>query len=134
MSLLTSNYFGNKYFSQDELKCKGTGDLKLSPGFLGELIWLRELFGEPMAVTSCCRSPEHNKKIGGHPRSFHLTENEHWPTKGTLAIDIATPTEEYRWELLIVARENGWSVGHGDGFLHLDKRTHIGLPRSEFDY
>ena len=129
-----SNYFDNKFFKEEELKCKGSGELLLAPGFLGELVWLRSIFGRPMVVTSCCRSPEHNKKIGGHPRSLHLTENEHWPTKGTLAIDIATPTEEYRWELLIVARENGWSVGHGKGFLHLDKRTHIGLPRAEFDY
>lgn len=131
---MQNNYFGNKYFSKDELKCKGTGELKLSPGFLGELVWLREVFDRPMVVTSCCRSPEHNKNVGGHPRSLHLTESDYWPAKGTLAIDIATPNEGYRWDLIPLARQLGWSVGHGKGFIHLDKRTHIGLTRAEFDY
>lgn len=129
-----SNYFKNSLFSEEALSCKGTGELKLSPGFLGELIWLRTVFGKPMVVTSGCRSLSHNNKVGGHPRSFHLTENVHWGTGGTLAVDISTPTEEYRWELIQLARQLGWSIGHGSGFLHLDKRTHIGLPRAEFDY
>lgn len=129
-----SNYFDNQFFTKEELKCKGNGELKLAPGFLGELIWLRQIFGKPMIVTSCCRSAEHNEAIGGNPRSLHLTENPHWNTGGTLAIDILTKTEEYREELMRVARELGWSVGHGKGFLHLDKRIQIGLPRTEFDY
>lgn len=129
-----NGYFDNKYFSADELKCKGTGELKLAQGFLGELIWLREVFGRPMVVTSCCRSPEHNKKIGGNKNSLHMTVNEKWCTSGTLALDISTPNEDYRTELLMLAREMGWSVGHGHGFLHLDKRIQIGLPRTEFDY
>ena len=127
-------YFDNPYFSRDELECKGTGYLALSPGFLGELVWLRKIFDKPMIVTSCCRTPEHNNKVGGNPRSLHLTVNPHWDTSGTLAIDILTKDEEYREELIRLARELGWSIGHGKGFLHLDKRTHIGLPRTDFDY
>lgn len=134
MLQLPSNYFDNDYFSEDELKCKGTGELKLATGFLGELVWLRQIFGRPMVPTSCCRSPEHNKNIGGHPKSLHLTENHSHLTDGTMAIDIATGSEDYRQELIRLAREMGWSIGHGKGFLHLDRRIHLGYPRAEFDY
>lgn len=129
-----TGYFDNKYFTEDELKCKGSGKLHLHPGFLGELVWLRQIFGKPMVVTSCCRSPEHNKKIGGHPHSLHLTSNPHRLTSGTMAIDIATPNDDYRNELIRVARELGWSIGYGKGFLHLDRRIGIGMPRTDFDY
>ena len=127
-----SNYFDNKFFKEEELKCKGSGELLLAPGFLGELVWLRSIFGRPMVVTSCCRSPEHNQAIGGHPNSLHITRTK--SRTGTLAIDIATPTEEYREDLLRVAREMGWSIGYGKGFLHLDKRIHLGMQRTDFDY
>lgn len=127
-------YFKNPYFTEQELKCKGDGTLLLAPGFLGDLVWLRTIFGKPMQVTSCCRTPEHNSKIGGNPNSLHLTVNPKWNTLGTMAIDILTKDEDYREELIRVAREMGWSVGHGKGFLHLDRRIHIGLPRTDFDY
>lgn len=130
----STNYFDNPYFSEDELKCKGTGELLLAPGFLGELVWLRKIFDKPMVVTSCCRSPEHNTKVGGNPRSLHMTVNEHHNTGGTLAIDILTKDDEYRNELIRLSRELGWSIGYGKGFLHLDKRIQIGLPRTDFDY
>lgn len=131
---MQNNFFDNPYFTEEELKCKGSGELMLAPGFLGELVWLRTILDRPMVVTSCCRSPEHNTAVGGNPRSLHLTVNEHWNTGGTLAIDILTRDEEYRTELIMLARELGWSVGFGNGFLHLDKRIQIGLPRSDFDY
>lgn len=129
---MSDNYFDNPYFSRDELKCKGSGELLLSPGFLGDLVWLRKIFDKPMVVTSCCRSPEHNKAVGGATNSYHLTTS---PTgTHTMAIDIATNDEEYREELIRLARELGWSVGFGKGFLHLDRRIHLGKPRTDFDY
>lgn len=127
-------YFDNPYFKRTELECKGSGILQLAPGFLGELVWLRKVFDKPMVVTSCCRSPEHNYNVGGNLNSLHLTDNPKWDSRGTLAIDILTKDEEYREDLIRLARELGWSVGFGKGFLHLDKRTHIGLPRTDFDY
>lgn len=128
------NFFENKFFKREELSCKGTGILQLSPGFLGELVWLRTVFDKPMVVTSCCRTPEHNKKIGGNPNSLHMTENKKHNTKGTMAIDILTKSDEYREDLIRVARDLGWSVGFGKGFLHLDRRIQIGLPRTDFEY
>lgn len=130
----SNNFFENPYFTYDELKCKGTGVLQLAPGFLGELLWLRQLHDRPMVVTSCCRSPEHNVEIGGNPRSLHMTVNDHWNTGGTMAVDILDRSEEERIELMMLARDLGWSVGFGNGFLHLDKRIQIGLPRTDFDY
>lgn len=137
MPLLQSNgYFENPYFSKNELKCKGSGELQLAPGFLGELIHLRQSFGFPMVPTSCCRSPEHNEKEGGHYRSLHLTVNEHWNTGGSLAIDISTIGWEdgRKSDLENKARSLGWSVGVAKTFIHLDKRIQVGLPQREWAY
>ena len=130
-----NGFFDNPYFTSRELKCKGEdGILQLAPGFLGELVWLREVFNKPMIVTSCCRTPAHNMEINGNPNSLHLTVNERWNTGGTLAIDIQTLTGDYRSDLINTARSLGWSIGHGNTFVHLDKRIQIGLPRTEFSY
>lgn len=137
MALIQSNgYFDNPYFSEDELKCKGSGELKLAPGFLGELIHLRRELDLPMRVNSCCRSPEHNEKVGGHPSSLHLTENDKWMTGGSMAVDIST---EYfaSWEidnLREFALSFGWSVGIAETFIHLDKRIQVGLPQRVWTY
>lgn len=138
MALIQSNgYFDNPYFSEDELKCKGSGVLILARGFLGELIALRKQWGSPLIVTSCCRTPTHNKKIGGHPSSLHLTENEKWNTEGTIAIDISMDSfkddvdfQQFR----LIALSFGWSVGIANTFVHLDKRIHVGLPQHEWTY
>lgn len=136
MAPIQSNgYFDNPYFSEDELKCKGTGELQLAPGFLGSLLVLRELYGRPMSVTSCCRSPEHNKKINGHPNSLHLTKNDKWNTGGTLAIDVSISNySNWDSELRESAELLGWSLGVGKTFIHLDMRKLIGLPTIVWEY
>lgn len=126
---------GRVLFSEAELRCKGTGQLKLVDGFAEMLRELRISFGEPMTVNSCCRAPSHNKRVGGHPTSLHLTEGGR--TDGTCAIDIGTRgrTPEYRAKLCRMALERGWSVGVHPGFIHLDTRSaHAGLPQNIFNY
>lgn len=60
------------HFKPDELRCKGTGILKinLAAGLLLEE--LRELHGGPIHVVSAYRSPSHNRAVGGAVNSFHL--------------------------------------------------------------
>jgi len=139
-------------FTADELRCRGTGELRLAPGFgqalqglrdALQLEWVREGLdtedanrAAAMIVTSCCRAPDHNENVGGHPRSLHLTEGGH-ETGGACAVDIQAPEDnvEYRSRLIAVAKGRGWSVGHHPDFLHLDLRTaYAGLPRVDFDY
>jgi hypothetical protein len=110
-----------KYFTDDELKCKGSGILKLDPTFDAELTELRKIFAQPMRVNSCCRSAEHNAKVGGAKMSFHIADKPAWRRlTGCAAIDVAYSTKEYRDTLARLAWHKGWRVGIHPKFLHLD--------------
>lgn len=124
------------FFPEHELACKGTGVIKLNPDFAEALVKLRTEYGRPLSPTSVCRTPEHNTKVGGHPRSLHLTENPVHNTNGTCAIDIAwrTWSTERKLEFAQLAYKRGWSVGLHDGFIHLDWRQVAGLPQACFLY
>lgn len=133
--LNSSGYFENPYFSEDELRCKGSGELNLAPGFLGMLVNFRDDWGLPLTPTSCCRSPEHNKKIGGHPKSLHLTKNER-SINGAMAIDISIQdwSEDSVRDFIEVAQQRGFSTGEAKTFIHLDARILLGRSRADFTY
>ena len=125
-----------KYFSEQELACKGTGVVKLDPVFAQKLPELREAHGGPLAVNSVCRTPEHNRNVGGHPRSLHLTENPVHKTGGCCAADISWRgwSDERKLTFAKLAWSLGWSVGLHDGFCHVDRREVAGLPQAAFLY
>lgn len=130
-------YKGRIYFSERELRCKGSGVIKLAPGFADTLLDLRWYFNHPMLLTSACRSKEHNAKVGGHPRSLHVYDFPARNTGGCCAVDVSTHgmTKERRERLIQLARAKGWSIGFANTFLHLDRRTdYTNLPRAEFNY
>lgn len=120
-----------KYFSESELACKGSGLIKLDPRFAEALPKLREAWGEPLKLNSVCRTPEHNKKVGGHPSSLHLTENPKWPTFGTMACDIRwrdwAESKQERFARLALLQ--GWRVGLHNGFCHIDRLLDISNDR-----
>jgi len=60
------------HFSGSELACPTTGEVRLAAGFGEALERLRVELDEPIYLNSACRSPAHNAKINGHPRSLHL--------------------------------------------------------------
>lgn len=129
------------YFTKEELACKHCGLYKLHPAFFETLNILRERFGEPMVVRSCCRCKEYNDspEVHGHPKSLHVAD---FPAhaaegqRGTLAIDIEAKDGTYRGRLFSLAWKEGWSIGWNAklGFLHLDRRDWIGLAQTTFDY
>jgi hypothetical protein len=122
-------------FSQNEMRCKGTGILIVSDQFMDALQTLREEFSRPMHLTSACRSAEHNKSVGGHPRSLHICdEPSRKEQQGCLAVDVAVVDGSYRGHLVATAWELGWSVGWNKTFVHLDRRDFVGLKQSTFDY
>lgn len=125
-------------FSTAELRCKGSGKLILAPGFGQALQGLRDAFGHPMTINSCCRSAQHNTAVGGHPRSLHVCDEPHWPTRGTCAVDVGLVEGQHdrlRGQLVELAWERGWSIGFHPLFLHLDLRTeYAGLTQAEFTY
>jgi hypothetical protein len=121
-----------EYFSESELQCKGSGVIKLDPRFAAALSELRRAWGKPLSTNSVCRSPEHNKAVGGHPRSLHLTENPHWDTFGSMAADIRWRawTIEDQESFARLALGQGWRVGLHNGFVHLDRLLDI-APESK---
>lgn len=118
------------YFSESELACKGSGIIKLDPRFAEALPKLREAWDAPLSPNSVCRSPEHNTRVGGNPRSLHMTENVAWPTLGTMAADIswASWPVPQRLRFAKLAWSLGWSVGLHNSFCHVDRRIDLALP------
>lgn len=122
-------------FSPDEVRCKGSGMLIVSNEFMDALQLLRNELSRPMALTSACRSAEHNRKVGGHPRSLHVCdEPARSEQDGCLAVDVAIVDGNYRGHLVATAWQLGWSVGWNKSFVHLDRRDFVGLKQSTFDY
>ena len=109
--------------------------LRLATGFGEALERLRAVLDEPVYLNSACRSPQHNAKVRGHPRSLNLTVNDHWGTGGTCAVDIVFTEGEYRVKLITLALAQEWSVGVASNFIHLDRRSrYCGLPQVLYHY
>lgn len=125
--MLTRN--GKTYFTENELKCKGSGGIRLAPGFGEKLLDLRIAFDGPMIVTSCCRSKKYNAEVGGSRGSYHVYDEPFHDTGGTCAIDIATSDSRYRARLIGLALSMGWSVGVNRTFVHLDRRIDYGISK-----
>jgi hypothetical protein len=102
-----------KNFSPAEIACRGSGQLKLHPDALDKLQALRDRLGKPLIVRSAYRSPEHNRAVGGAPRSKHMD--------GT-AFDIAMSNHDPA-AFEAAARAVGF-LGFGfyprSGFIHID--------------
>lgn len=124
------------YFSENELKCKGSGKLVLDIRFASRLPELRASWGGAMTLNSCCRSPEHNKRVGGHPNSLHLTKNPKHPTHGTAACDVRWGdwSHEFQLGFARLAYSKGWSVGLHNSFCHIDARKWCDLNQAVFLY
>ena len=100
-------------FSPAEIACRGTGQLKLNPEALDRLQALRDALGKPLIVLSAYRSHEHNRAVGGAPRSKHMD--------GT-AFDISMANHDPA-AFEAAARAVGF-LGFGfyprSGFMHID--------------
>lgn len=123
---------GTTYFTEDELRCKGSGKIQLSKHFPDQLLALRIAYGNPMIITSGCRSMKHNENIGGAKNSFHILD--HPDRDGTAAVDVKATDGVTRKELIQLALNMGWSVGIADTFIHLDRRVDFGYDQIVFTY
>tara|TARA_R110000824_G_scaffold36098_1_gene112440 strand:- start:9209 stop:9583 length:375 start_codon:yes stop_codon:yes gene_type:complete len=61
-----------RYFKPHEIACKGTGQIKINEEALSCLDALRSNLGHSIRLSSAYRSPYHNAKVGGAPKSSHL--------------------------------------------------------------
>lgn len=130
-----------QYFSDDEIRCKGVncgcGNVVIIDTlFDSKLLELREAFGQPMKVNSCCRCKVHNAEVGGAPKSFHISDHPAWPgVNGTAAIDVYYPNITVRDQLAHTAWRLGFRIGYNKKFLHLDSGHHHGsMAQSIFKY
>ncbi len=114
----------SEHFSRDELKCRFTGECKVSSDFLTKLETLRQHYGKPIRLTSAYRSPEHPvekaKSKDGKPRStgYHVLGR---------AVDIACWNADGARLLQIAIQMNlfggyGFSFTGSQRFLHVDDR------------
>jgi|APSaa5957512535_1039671.scaffolds.fasta_scaffold167702_2 hypothetical protein len=123
-----------KHFSDAELACPLSGEVRLAPGFGNRLDLLRETLGEAVELNSACRSSAHNRTIRGHPRSLNLTDNQHWRC-ATCAVDVRIRSGAFRGRLVAAAWQLGFSIGLADAFVHIDARTRIlGLSQTTYLY
>tara|TARA_R110002020_G_scaffold213289_3_gene420010 strand:+ start:1391 stop:1783 length:393 start_codon:yes stop_codon:yes gene_type:complete len=128
-----------KYFTDEELQCPSTKEIKLAEGFGEKLDELRESLDAPMQLTSACRSTAHVNWLleRGYPaseNSFHLIDNPKHGTD-TCAVDVAIPDSVYRKDLMLLALAEGWTVGVAKNFVHLDRRAdYTDLPQIVYVY
>ena len=98
------------HFSHSELACPTTDQVRLAAGFGEALERLRVELDEPIYLTSACRSPMHNAKVKGHPRSLHLVVNGHWGTGGCCAVDVVANDGKFKTKLITLALDQEWSM------------------------
>jgi hypothetical protein len=124
------------FFPARELACRHCGVIKLDTDFAAMLTALRSTWGSPLMPTSVCRCHAHNKSVGGHPNSLHLTENAKWKTFGTMAADIRWSKWDTEEKLRFArhAHKMGFRVGLHDIFCHIDLGRKLGINPRPFVY
>ena len=108
----------SKHFSKVEFVCQciyvdcncKDGE-QISKDLIKNLENVRELFGNPITITSGLRCEAHNKAVGGSPDSAH--------TKG-LAVDILCKNSRYRSHLLPLLWNRFKRIGIHKDFIHVD--------------
>ena len=128
-----------QYFTEKELMCPSTEEVKLAKGFGEKLDELRNALGQAMRINSGCRSTAHVNWLleRGYPASkniFHLIDNPKYGTD-TCAIDVHIPNSSYRCDLIKISLNEGWTIGVASTFVHLDRRSdYTDLPQIIYVY
>ena len=61
-----------EFFSDKELRCKGTSELDMDEQFMNKLVALRKELNQPMIITSGYRHMAYNSVVGGSRNSPHI--------------------------------------------------------------
>ncbi|MCD8479880.1 MAG: D-Ala-D-Ala carboxypeptidase family metallohydrolase [Candidatus Cloacimonetes bacterium] len=105
----------SKNFTSEEFACKcGCGYDTPNPELIRMLQAARDLYGKPMQITSGCRCIKHNRNVGGAANSAHIQG---------MAVDIATPTGEARYEIINALMKSGFrriGINFKKKFVHAD--------------
>jgi uncharacterized protein YcbK (DUF882 family) len=105
------------FFTQDELRCKGTDECNMDQEFMEMLVSLRYAYDKPMVISSGYRDASYNQVIGGAKNSPHLFGK---------AVDVLVSGRD-AYELMSLAMEKDFSgIGisqrgpHESRFIHID--------------
>ena len=105
------------FFTEDELRCKGTDECNMDEEFMERLVALRYAYDKPMVISSGYRDASYNQVIGGAKNSPHLYGK---------AVDVLVSGKN-AYELMALAMEQGFSgIGisqrgpHESRFIHID--------------
>ena len=105
----------SKHFSKNEFQCPCCGKLPCNEDLerlVHMLEHVRAKFQRPMIITSGYRCPDHNRRVGGVPHSYHTQ---------CKAADIACEDGVVRMDLVRSALGCGVSrIGIYKTFIHLD--------------
>lgn len=104
-------------FSRHEFACKcGCGFDTVDADLLDLLQRIRSHFGEPITITSACRCPERNKKVGGAANSQHL-----YGRAADIVVSQLTLSRAADFAHCWLGDSGG--VGEYADFVHIDTRT-----------
>ena len=106
-----------EFFSEDDLRCKGTSEVNMDEEFMKRLVALRRELDQHMHIISGYRHMAYNDVLGGTRDSPHLQGK---------AVDVACHGKK-AYNIIRLATEHGFKgIGikqHGskeDRFVHLD--------------
>jgi uncharacterized protein YcbK (DUF882 family) len=112
----------SKHFTEKEFRCPGSNVLFVDKDLLTALDAMREDLGEPVYVTSGCRSPAHNKAIGGSEGSYHITTD----LRPCQAADLLVKTGHHRYRMIEAAIRAGFGgIGVYQNHIHVDVRDDL---------
>lgn len=101
----------SKNFKIEEFSCKcGCGFNNVSADMVERLQRVREIYCNPIVITSGCRCKSHNSSVGGSEYSEHL--------RG-LGCDISCVSSEERYVLIPLLLNEFIRIGIGPNFIHL---------------
>jgi hypothetical protein len=114
-------------FSRDEFACKcGCGYDSIKMEVVNKLQHMREEKGDSMPITSGCRCPIHNQRVGGSSQSEHMTGE---------GVDLAVYSSHNAYILMRAAFNAGFQrIGFGKNksgnlIMHVGISTALPTPR-----
>ena len=118
MARKVANLTGNPFFTNREMKCKCA---KCKHAYLHEELMkriteARKNANIPFVITSGCRCPEHNKKVGGAVNSDHLADEKDFICCG---VDIHCINDRNRFIIIKALLDVGIDrLGLSTNFIH----------------
>ncbi len=106
-----------KHFNRSEFACPCCGLDNIDLSFVAKLDKGRKLLDFPFKINSGCRCANHNKVVGGSPKSAHLPSDLDGKCR---AVDIAITNSRERFKFLVWAVSVFSRIGIGKNFIHVD--------------